>query len=178
VTAPRTRRHATLYALRAVEPWNFILGLFVLFVVQVAAVTFWRLLVVLFYETLADPVQPFVAAMACSLCAFITTVLSRPQGGRDGFAVFGAALISAVAVAVGILLAALAAQTAAPQYSGGILARALVACVGFWSGTPVIYGAVMRFAMHEVEDLPPSGRAAAVIGARPGRTIARPGDER
>lgn len=160
MTGPRTSRPAAVYVLRSVEPANFILGLFVLFVVQVAAVTFWRLLVGvgIFYETFAGPVQPFVAAMACSLCAFITTVLSRPRGGREGLAVFGAALLSALAVAVGILVAALAAQTAVPRYSDFILVRGFVAFAGFWAGTPVIYGAVVRFGLRRVDDPSGNGR--------------------
>lgn len=152
MTGPRTSRPAALYALRSVEPANFILGLFVLFVAQVAAVTGWRLLVGVFYEMLSGPVQPYVAAMACSLCAFVTTVLSRPRGSKEGLAVFGAAMLSCVAVAIGILLAALAVQTAVPRYSDGFLVRVFVACAGFWSGTPVIYGSVVRFGLRRVED--------------------------
>ena len=181
MTAPRTGRPAALYALRTVEPWNFILGLFVLFVVQVVAVTGWRLLVNVerLHETLAGPVQPFAAAMACSVCAFITTVLSRPQNGKEGLAVFGVALLSAGAVAVGVIVAALAAQTAVPRYSDSILVQAFVACAGFWTGTPVIFGSMAYFGLHPLDDQADNGRAnLKAAGMRAGGTIARPDNDR
>lgn len=159
MTAPRRSGQPTLYALRPVEPANLLLGLFVLFVVQIAAVAMWQLVTGLFPITLGGPVQPFVAAMACSICAFITTVLSRPTGQKESLAACGAAVLSAVAVAVGVVVAALAVQTATPAYSDSRLVQAFVACVGFWTGSPVIYGAVVRLGLRKIEDKPGNGRA-------------------
>jgi len=151
MTAPRRSGQPTLYALRPVEPSNLLLGLFVLFVMQIVAVALWQWLTELFQSPLGGPVQPFVAAMACSLNAFITTVLSRPQNARESIVAGGAAILSAVAVAGGVVLAALAARTAVPQFSDSRLVQAFVATVGFWSGTPVIYGAVVRLGLRRVE---------------------------
>jgi hypothetical protein len=99
-------------------------------------------------------VQPFVAAMACSLNAFITTVLSRPDSRRESLVACGAGALSSVAVAGGVVLAALAVQAAVPEYSGSRLAQAFVATVGFWAGTPVIYGAVVRLGLRRVDHQP------------------------
>lgn len=152
MTAPRRSGQPTLYALRPVEPGNLLLGLFVLFVMQIVAVALWQWLIGLFQGTLGGPVQPFVAAMACSLNAFITTVLSRPQNTRESLAAGGAAVLSATAVAGGVVLAALAAQAAVPEHSDSRMVQAFVATAGFWSGTPVIYGAVVRLGLRRVED--------------------------
>ena len=157
MTAPRRSGRPTLYALRPVEPGNLLLGLFVLFVVQIVAVAVWQWLIGLFPFTLGGPVQPFVAAMACSLNAFITTVLSRPDGRRERLVACIAAGLSAVAVAGGVVLAALAAQAAVPEYSGSRLVQAFVATMGFWAGTPVIYGAVVRLGLRRVEGKPDNG---------------------
>jgi len=152
MTAPRRSGQPTMYALRPVEPANLLLGLFVLFVMQIVAVALWQWLIGLFEGALGGPVQPFVAAMACSLNAFITTVLSRPQNARESLVAGGAAIISAVAVACGVVLAALAAQAAVPEYSDSRLVQAFVATVGFWSGTPVIYGAVVRLGLRRIDN--------------------------
>ncbi|UCH74921.1 MAG: hypothetical protein JSU82_03445 [Rhodospirillales bacterium] len=152
MTAPRRAGRPTLYALRPVEPANLLLGLFVLFVMQILAVAFWQWLVDLYPATLAGPVQPFVAAMACSLNAFITTVLSRPRNHRESLAACGAAVLSSVAVAAGVVLAALAALAALPDYSDSRVVQAFVATAGFWSGTPVIYGAVVRLGLRRIDD--------------------------
>lgn len=158
MTAPRRSGQPTLYALRPVEPANLLLGLFVLFVAQIVMVAFWQWVTRLSPVTLGGPVQPFVAAMACSICAFITTVLSRPEGQRESIVACGAAALSALAVAGGVVLGALAAQTAVPDYSNGRLVQAFVACVGFWAGTPVIYGAVVRLGLRSIEDKPGNDR--------------------
>ncbi|MDH3228536.1 MAG: hypothetical protein OEN55_01975 [Alphaproteobacteria bacterium] len=152
MTAPRRSGRPTLYALRPVEPGNLLLGLFVLFVMQIVTVALWQWLIGLFPGVLGGPVQPFVAAMACSLNAFITTVLSRPDGPRESFVACGAAALSTVAVAGGVVLAALAAQAAVPEYSDSRLVQAFVATVGFWAGTPVIYGAVVRLGLRRVDE--------------------------
>ena len=157
MTAPRRAGRPTLYALRPVEPGNLLLGLFVLFVTQVVAVVLWQLLIGQFQTALGGPVQPFVAAMACSLNAFITTVLSRPDGPRESLVACGVAALSTIAVAGGVVLAALAAQAAIPEYSSSRLVQAFVATVGFWSGTPVIYGAVVRLGLRRVDDQPGNG---------------------
>ncbi len=152
MTAPRRSGRPALYALRPVEPGNLLLGLFVLFVMQIVAVAFWQWLIGLYPLTLAGPVQPFVAAMACSLNAFITTVLSRPQGHRESLVACGVAALSALAVAAGVVVAALAALAAVPEHADSRLVQAFVATVGFWSGTPVIYGAVVRLGLRRVDD--------------------------
>ncbi len=152
MTAPRRSGRPALYALRPVEPGNLLLGLFVLFVMQIVAVAFWQWAIGKFPGTLAGPVQPFVAAMACSLNAFITTVLSRPQGRREALAACVAAVISAVAVAGGVVVAALAALAAFPDHADSRLVQAFVATMGFWSGTPVIYGAVVRLGLRRVDN--------------------------
>ncbi|MDH3476470.1 MAG: hypothetical protein OEM59_22555 [Rhodospirillales bacterium] len=157
MTAPRKSGRPTLYALRPVEPGNLLLGLFVLFVMQIVAVALWQWLIALFSDSLGGPVQPFVAAMACSLNAFITTVLSRPNGPRESLIACGVAALSAVAVAGGVVLAALAAQAAVPEYSSSRLVQAFVATVGFWAGTPVIYGAVVRLGLRRVDEQPGNG---------------------
>jgi len=152
MTAPRRSGQPTLYALRPVEPANLLLGLFVLFVIQIVAVALWQWLIALFQGALQGPVQPFVAAMACSLNAFITTVLSRPQNIKESLVACGAATLSAVAVVGGVVLAALAAQAAVPEHNDSRLVQAFVATIGFWSGTPVIYGAVVRLGLRRVAD--------------------------
>ena len=157
MTAPRRSGRPTLYALRPVEPGNLLLGLFVLFVMQIVTVALWQWLIALYSDTLVGPVQPFVAAMACSLNAFITTVLSRPNGPRESLVACGVAALSAVAVAGGVVLAALAAQAAVPEYSSSRLVQAFVATVGFWAGTPVIYGAVVRLGLRRVDEQPGNG---------------------
>ena len=157
MTAPRRSGRPTLYALRPVEPGNLLLGLFVLFVMQIVTVALWQWLIALYSDTLVGPVQPFVAAMACSLNAFITTELSRPNGPRESLVACGVAALSAVAVAGGVVLAALAAQAAVPEYSSSRLVQAFVATVGFWAGTPVIYGAVVRLGLRRVDEQPGNG---------------------
>lgn len=152
MTAPRRSGRPTLYALRPVEPANLLLGLFVLFVMQIVTVALWQWLIGRYQGALGGPVQPFVAAMACSLNAFITTVLSRPQNVRESFVACGAGALSVVAVASGVVLAALAAQAAFPEYSDSRLVQAFVATAGFWSGTPVIYGAVVRLGLRRVDE--------------------------
>ncbi len=158
MTAPRRSGRPTLYALRPVEPGNLLLGLFVLFVMQIVTVAMWQWFIGLFPGALGGPVQPFVAAMACSLNAFITVVLSRPDGQRESLIACGVAALSAMAVAGGVVLAALAAQAAVPEHSGSRLIQAFVAATGFWAGTPVIYGAVVRFGLRRVEDQPGESR--------------------
>lgn len=157
MSGPRRSGQPTYYALRPVEPANLLLGLFVLFVMQIVAVALWQWLTEMLPATLGGPVQPFVAAMACSLNAFITTVLSRPKGSRESLVACGAAALSAVAVAGGVVLAALAAQAVVPEHSDGRLVQAFVATVGFWTGTPVIYGAVVRLGLRRVDDKPANG---------------------
>jgi hypothetical protein len=158
VTAPRKSGRPALYALPPVEPAHLLLGLFVLFGMQVVAVALWQSIVGWFYDSLHGPVLPFVAAMSCSVAAFITTVYSRPSGRRESLVACGAALLAALAVSLGVAVAALAVQYAVPGWSDGILARAFVACMGFWSGTPVIYGAAVRLGLRRIEGDRGNGR--------------------
>jgi len=46
----------------------------------------------------------------------------------------------------------LAARTAVPQFSDSRLVQAFVAAVGFWGGTPGIYGAVVRLGLRRVDN--------------------------
>ena len=158
MTAPRKSGRPALYALPAVEPAHLVLGLFVLFGVQVVAMALWQSVVDWFYDALHGPVLPFVAAMSCSVAALITIVFSRPAGRRESLVACGVALLAAFAVALGVTVAALAVQYAVPGWADGILARAFVACVGFWSGTPVIYGAAVRLGLRRVEEDNGNGR--------------------
>jgi hypothetical protein len=141
-----------------VEPGNLLLGLFVLFVMQIVTVAMWQWLIGFYPGALRGPVQPFVAAMACSLNAFITVVLSRPEGRHESLVACGVAALSAIAVAGGVVLASLAAQAAVPEYSDSRMVQAFVATAGFWAGTPVIYGAVVRFGLRRVDEQPGEGR--------------------
>lgn len=152
MTALKPARREILFRLRPVQPANLILALFVLFVLQLVFYAFWAWLVERFAGAFGDTIQPAIASVSCSLTAFFTIIHSRPVGGRQGFVACAAACLSALAVAGGFALAAMAARAVFPEYGDGFPVRMFVVFIGFWAGAPVMFSAALRLGMRPVDD--------------------------
>ncbi len=152
MTALKPARREKLFRLRPVQPANLILALFVLFVVQLVFYAFWAWLVARFAGAFGNTVLPAAASVSSSLAAFFTTIHSRPVGRRQGFAACAAACLSALAVAGGFAMAALAARAVFPQYGDSFPVQLFVIIIGFWIGAPVMFSASLRLGMRPVDD--------------------------